>query len=104
MHPGIAGFVLGKPFWAVPEVLPNPKGGSATGNGGTSSDPAHELLMSEGLSNQFVQIPGMDGFFMYQLQYQHVSKPGCSLFSCLALWSATVGWFVCVEILWVPSI
>eukprot|EP00878_Enallax_costatus_P017841 GHUV01018747.1.p1 GENE.GHUV01018747.1~~GHUV01018747.1.p1 ORF type:complete len:600 (+),score=181.45 GHUV01018747.1:439-2238(+) len=70
------GFVLGKPFWARPEVLPNPKGGSAAADsaGGDVSptlDPADELLMSEGLANQFVQIAGMDGFFMYQLHYKH---------------------------------
>lgn len=67
------GFVLGKPFWAVPEVLPDPKGGGARGDSG---DPADEFLLSINLSSQLVQIPGMDGFFIYQLHYKHVSGAG----------------------------
>ena len=62
----------------MPEVLPNPKAGSASddsagGDATPTLDPADELMRSKGLDKQFVQIAGMDGFFMYQLHYKHVS-------------------------------
>jgi len=39
-----------------------------------AKDPAHEVLVSEGLAHQLVSIPGMDNYFVYQLEFKRVSK------------------------------
>lgn len=42
-------------------------------------DPADEVLMSEGLANKLVSIPGMDNYFVYQLEFKRVSKRAGSI-------------------------
>ncbi|KAF8066329.1 P4H4 [Scenedesmus sp. PABB004] len=80
----IDGFVLGKPFWGVPEVAPAPGAAAAAAakakakpaaKGGTAAAPADDLEAAlaaggdGGLAGQLVSIPGMDDFFVYQLHY-----------------------------------
>lgn len=72
-----AGFVLGKPFWGIPgiEAAPKPtpsKKAAAAAAGLAAADPAEQLLSAEDLANKFVSIPGMDGFFVYQIHYKTV--------------------------------
>jgi hypothetical protein len=40
-----------------------------------TQDAADEVLLSEGLGSKLLSIPGMDNYFMYQLEYKRVS--GC---------------------------
>eukprot|EP00775_Hariotina_reticulata_P011589 gene11589-11733_t len=63
-----SGFVLGKPFWNLPDTVPDPK--PATGLQADSSDVADVMLMGEKLHNTLVSIRGMDGYFVYQLTYR----------------------------------
>jgi hypothetical protein len=82
----LAGFVLGKPFWGIPGVEPidaaadtaaKPAAAAADKPAAAAAaaaavDPGEALLDSEELANKHISIPGMDGFFIYQIHYKTV--------------------------------
>ncbi|WIA22843.1 hypothetical protein OEZ85_001233 [Tetradesmus obliquus] len=70
------GFVLGKPFWGIPGVEPiNPAAaadaaGKAAAAAAAAADPGEALLEGDELAHKHISIPGMDGFFIYQIHYK----------------------------------
>jgi hypothetical protein len=72
--PCAAGFVLGKPFWGIPGVEPiNPSADTAgKAAAAAAADPGEALLEGDDLASKHISIPGMDGFFIYQIHYKTV--------------------------------
>jgi hypothetical protein len=82
--PCAAGFVLGKPFWGIPGVEPiNPSadtaGKAAAAAAAAAADPGEGVLEGDDLASKHISIPGMDGFFIYQIHFKTVRR-GCLLF------------------------
>lgn len=72
--------MLGKPFWALPDSVPDPSPGMVVAQKGDAVDGL--LVGRENLPNTLVSIRGMDDFFVYQLTYKRVRLWAvcCSLF------------------------
>jgi hypothetical protein len=69
--------VLGKPFWGIPGVEPiNPSadtaGKAAAAAAAAAADPGEAVLDGDDLASKHISIPGMDGFFIYQIHYKTV--------------------------------